>query len=142
MKRFPSWSFNMSALTVRNTHGDYFISQFLCEEDRLSSIIDWTTACTHPVIWEIMRSFVYSAPCCARSEIDSQLLERYIAAYCRYGTLNDYDRENLYRLYLSIPDRRLRLLRTVLRLRRGQSGDFSQVGAACHKAPEEHGSLC
>lgn len=24
MKRFPSWSFNMSALTVRNTHGDYF----------------------------------------------------------------------------------------------------------------------
>ena len=36
----------------------------------------------------------------AHGEIDSQLLERYIAAYCRYGTLNDYDRENLYRLYL------------------------------------------
>lgn len=85
---------------AQHPRGLYFISQFLCEDGRLSSIIDWTTACTHPVIWEIMRSFVYGAPCCARGEIDSQLLERYIAAYCRYGALNDYDRENLYRLYL------------------------------------------
>ena len=70
MKRFPSWSFDLSALTVRNTHGDYFISQFLCEDGHLSSIIDWTTACTHPVIWEIMRSFIYGAPCCAHGERD------------------------------------------------------------------------
>lgn len=47
-------------------------------------MIDWTTACVHPVIWEIMRSFVYGAPCCADGKIDPQLLERYIAAYCRY----------------------------------------------------------
>ncbi len=99
MQRFPAWRFELSRLTLRNTHGDYFISQFLCEDGRLTAVIDWTTACVHPVIWEITRSFVYGAPCCAEGRVDKRLFERYVAAYCRYGTLNDYDRENLYRLY-------------------------------------------
>ena len=63
-------------------------------------MIDWTTACIHPVIWELMRSFVYAAPCCADGSIDRSLLARCVHAYCRYGTLNDYDLENLERLYL------------------------------------------
>ncbi len=46
-----------------------------------------------------MRSFVYGAPCCAEGKIDTQLLDRCITVYCRYGTLNDYDRKNLYKLY-------------------------------------------
>ena len=99
MKRFPVWRFDLSKLTFRNTHGDYYISQLLCENGHLSSVIDWTTACVHPVIWEIVRSFVYGAPCCAEGKINTNLMERYIAAYCRYGTLNDYDLENLYKLY-------------------------------------------
>lgn len=99
MQRFPAWRFDLSRLTLRNTHGDYFISQFLCEDGRLTGVIDWTTACVHPVIWEIMRSFVYGAPCCAEGRVDKRLFERYVEAYCRYDMLNDYDRENLYRLY-------------------------------------------
>lgn len=99
MKQFPAWQFELSKLTLRNTHGDYFISQLLCENGHLSSVIDWTTACVHPVIWEIMRSFVYGAPGCAEGEITPKLMERYITAYCRYGVLNDYDLENLYKLY-------------------------------------------
>ena len=99
MERFPAWMFDLSRLTLRNTHGDYFISQFLCRDGRLTAVIDWTAACVHPVVWELMRSFVYSAPCCADGRIDRPLLARYVRAYCRYGTLNDYDLENLYRLY-------------------------------------------
>ncbi len=30
----------------------------------------------------------------------AELLARYVDAYCQYGTLNDYDLENLERLYL------------------------------------------
>lgn len=99
MKHFPKWQFDFDQLTLRNTHGDYFISQFLCENGHVTGVIDWTTACVHPVIWEIMRSFVYGAPCCAAGEIDKPLLDRYLDAYCRYGTLNAYDIQNLYRLY-------------------------------------------
>lgn len=100
MERLPAWRFDLDRLTRRSTHGDYFISQFLCENGHLSAVIDWTTACVHPVIWEIMRSFVYAAPGCAGGKIDGTLLDRYVGAYCRYGTLNGYDRENLYRLYI------------------------------------------
>lgn len=100
MECFPAWRFDLNRLTCRNTHGDYFISQLLCEDGHLSAVIDWTTACIHPVIWELMRSFVYAAPCCADGSIDRSLLARCVHAYCRYGTLNDYDLENLERLYL------------------------------------------
>lgn len=99
INRLPVLKFDLNRLTTQNTHGDYFISQFLCEKGHLTAVIDWTTACIHPVIWEIMRSFVYGASCCADGHIDANLLERYVDAYCRYGKLNTYDRENLYRLY-------------------------------------------
>ena len=100
MSHFPAWRFDLNRLTCRNTHGDYFVSQFLCENGHLTAVIDWTAACVHPVIWELMRSFVYAAPGCADGSIDRQLLARCVHAYCRYGTLNDYDLENLERLYL------------------------------------------
>ena len=100
MERLPAWEFDLNRLTCRNTHGDYFISQFLCENGHLTAVIDWTTACVHPVIWEIMRSFAYGAPCCAEGRIDRRLLGRYLDAYCRYGTLNSHDLENLERLYI------------------------------------------
>lgn len=66
MERFPAWRFDLNRLTCRNTHGDYFISQLLCED----------------------------------GSIDRSLLARCVHAYCRYGALNDYDLENLERLYL------------------------------------------
>ena len=100
MQRMPAPDFDLTRLTLRNTHGDYFISQFLCENGRLSAVIDWTTACVHPVIWEIMRSFTYAAPACREGVIDRALLARYVDAYCRYGMLNDYDLQNLERLYV------------------------------------------
>lgn len=66
MERFPAWRFDLNRLTCRNTHGDYFISQLLCED----------------------------------ASIDRSLPARCVHVYCRYGTLNDYDLENLERLHL------------------------------------------
>ena len=99
IEQFPDMSFDLQKLTVRNTHGDYFISQFICDGGHLKAVIDWTTACVHPVIWEIMRSYVYSSPKCADGKIDRDELQRYVEAYCRYGTLNEYDLENLLALF-------------------------------------------
>lgn len=99
MQRLPAPCFDLTRLTLRNTHGDYFISQFLCENGHLSAVIDWTAACVHPVIWEVMRSFTYAAPACREGVIDRALLARYVEAYCRYGALNDYDLQNLEALY-------------------------------------------
>lgn len=41
MQRMPAPDFDLTRLTLRNTHGDYFISQFLCENGRLSAVNDW-----------------------------------------------------------------------------------------------------
>ena len=60
MGRFPAWKFDLNRLTHCSTHGDYFISQFLCEDGHMTAVIDWTTACVHPAIWEITRSFEYT----------------------------------------------------------------------------------
>ncbi|MCH5262606.1 MAG: aminoglycoside phosphotransferase family protein [Lachnospiraceae bacterium] len=99
MEHFPNMSFDLSRLTLRNTHGDFFISQFICEQGHLKAVIDWTTACIHPVIWEIMRSYVYGSPKCVDGEIDTEELRRYIQVYCRYGTINEYDLKNLISLF-------------------------------------------
>lgn len=99
VKHMPAPDFDLSRLTLRNTHGDYFISQFLCENDHLTAVIDWTTACVHPVIWEIMRSFVYAAPECKDGTIDHALLAQYVQSYCQHASLNSYDLQCLEKLY-------------------------------------------
>ena len=69
MKRFPKYDFDLNRLTCVNTHGDFFISQLICGVDRINAVIDWTTACVHPAVWEIMRSYVYAAPECAGAKL-------------------------------------------------------------------------
>lgn len=99
MKRFPEYNFDMGKLTCNATHGDYFISQFICGEDKINAVIDWTTACVHPVVWEIMRSYVYAAPECVNGEIDINKLSDYFRNYCKFASLNSYDLENAAKLF-------------------------------------------
>lgn len=91
MKRFPKYEFDLDALTLCPTHGDYFISQLLCSGDCINAVIDWTTACVHPVVWEIMRSYVYAAPECADGNINIGNLVRYFRAYTKHSPLCPYD---------------------------------------------------
>lgn len=99
MGRFPKYSFDLSRLTCCATHGDYFISQLICGEDKINAVIDWTTACVHPVVWEIMRSYVYAAPECANGEINISRLADYFRSYLRFAKLSDYDLQNAAKLF-------------------------------------------
>ena len=71
MKRFSVPDIQLDRLTRKNTHGDFFISQLICGENKINAVIDWTTACIHPVVWEVVRSYVYAAPECRNSDIDT-----------------------------------------------------------------------
>jgi len=95
MKRFPKYKFDIKRLTCQSTHGDYFISQLLCGEDKIQAVIDWTTACVHPVVWEIVRSYVYAASSCKEGEIDIEEFVLYVGEYCKYAELSDYDIDNM-----------------------------------------------
>lgn len=91
MKNFPKYRFEIDKLTCVNTHGDYFISQLICGEDGINAVIDWTTACVHPAVWEIVRSYAYAAPECAYGVINAENLAEYFKAYLRFSSLNEYD---------------------------------------------------
>lgn len=99
MKRFPQYSFDIDRLTCTNTHGDYFISQLICGENHINAVIDWTTACVHPAVWEIMRSYIYAAEECANGEINVKRLVKYFRSYLSYAKLNMYDIETAAKLF-------------------------------------------
>ncbi len=99
MQRFPEYTFDLKQLTCQSTHGDYFISQLLCGEDKINAVIDWTTACVHPVVWEIVRSYVYAAPSCKDGQIDMDEFVCYVKEYGRFATLTEYDLLNMVPLF-------------------------------------------
>ena len=99
MHRFPAYSFDLQQLTCQSTHGDYFISQLLCGENTINAVIDWTTACVHPIVWEIVRSYVYAAPSCKDGQIDMEEFVNYVKEYCRYAVLTRYDLANMIYLF-------------------------------------------
>lgn len=95
----PDYHFDIRKFRCGNTHGDYMISQLIWQDGKINGIIDWTCACRHPYIWEIVRSYVFMAPETKQGEINIQALIAYIAKYLESGCLNSYDIENAGRLF-------------------------------------------
>lgn len=103
MPRFHVPEINLSKLTRSNTHGDFFISQLICRDTKIAAVIDWTTACIHPVVWEIMRSFIYGSPKTKDGNINISDFIEYTENYLRYAPLNAYDLEMMpYIFYYQI----------------------------------------
>lgn len=99
LNHFPKYDFDISEFTYGNTHGDYMISQIICAGHSIKGIIDWTTACRHPLIWEVVRSYIFMAPECKEGRLDIGKFEHYLTAYLQKGRLNKYDIENAGRLF-------------------------------------------
>jgi len=103
MRRLDIPEINFGKLTRANTHGDFFISQIICNNMKIAAVIDWTTACVHPVVWEILRSFVYGNPNCRDGVIHIPDLVEYTKAYLSKASLNRYDLEMMpYVFYYQI----------------------------------------
>lgn len=98
-ERMQPFRFDPERLTCCNTHGDYFLSQLLCGEGEIRAVIDWTTACVHPAVWEIIRSYVYAAPECAQGRIDPEGLARYVRMYRTQASLTREDLELMVPLF-------------------------------------------
>ena len=99
MRRFPVCSLDLDRMTCQNTHGDFFISQLICREREIRAVIDWTTACIHPVVWEIVRSYVYASPRCANGEIHTDEFLNYVREYRKYAPLNREDLAQMIKLF-------------------------------------------
>ena len=91
LKKFPEFEFDLSKLSCKSTHGDYSICQLICGESQIKAVIDWTSACVHPIVWEIIRSFAYAAPSSKDGKIDISEFLEYVSHYLNFGKLNSYD---------------------------------------------------
>lgn len=100
ISEMTEYHFDIKRFTVGNTHGDYMISQLIWDKDTIKGVIDFTCACKHPYIWEIMRSYFFMAPEVADGEVNISALINYISAYLEEGKLNSYDIENAGKFYL------------------------------------------
>lgn len=94
VETMPSFEFDITRFSCGNTHGDYMISQLIWKDEKINGVIDWTCACIHPYIWEIVRSYLFMAPEVRQGEIDIESLIGYINSYLEIGSLNAYDIEN------------------------------------------------
>ncbi|MGN0165522.1 MAG: phosphotransferase [Lachnospiraceae bacterium] len=99
LESMPDYIFDINRLSYGNTHGDYMISQLIWQNEKINGIIDWTSTCKHPYIWEIVRSYVFMAPEVKQGEIDIDFLLAYICKYMEYGSLNAYDIQNAGNLF-------------------------------------------
>lgn len=99
IENFPEMDFDLSRLTFRNTHGDYTVNQIICDAGEIKAVIDWTSACRHPVVWEVTRSFFYADVSCGNASFDEKKYREYVRRYESIQPLTAYDKENLLRLY-------------------------------------------
>lgn len=95
----PAYEFDINKFSCGNTHGDYTISQLIWLDGKINGVIDWTCACVHPYIWEIVRSYVFMAPEIKQGEISIDRLICYIADYMKISPLKAYDIENAGKLF-------------------------------------------
>ena len=88
-----------NALTRGPTHGDYSCLQVLSNEFESTSIIDFTSACILPYVWEIARSFCQSDESARNGEIAYGRLKIYLSRYLRVSDLTANDIRHFFDYY-------------------------------------------
>jgi len=90
-------------LTLRNSHGDYHILQLICGPSSVRAIIDFSTACIVPLVWEVIRSYSYGDTECVDAQINVPNLKNYVSIYLEHMELSRYDLEMMpYVKYLQL----------------------------------------
>lgn len=86
--------------TFGNSHGDYHILQLICREESVKAVIDFSSACELPLMWEVIRSYSLGDPACAKGELDVGRLQEYVRRYLEAGgELSRYDLRMMPYLY-------------------------------------------
>lgn len=87
-------------LTIKNTHGDFNILQFIYKNNHINSVIDFVSACKMPVVWELIRSYSYIDKDVKNGIFNLDTFTDYIKEFNKYVKLNDYDLKYMSYIYL------------------------------------------
>lgn len=86
---------DLSAVTVKRSHGDYSVLQLLYNGDEIKAVLDFVNAGEVPIAWELIRSYSY-----ADRTFSIPRLAAYVNEYRRYADLNTDDLRYMPYLYL------------------------------------------
>ncbi len=88
-------------ITYLSTHGDYSACQLIGENGRIKAVIDFSSAVSLPIVWEIMRAYIQSSSACKdgrRFDLDDFLL--FVKEYLKYAPLTRSDLKAMPYVYL------------------------------------------
>ncbi len=98
----PHFNRYYDGITYCATHGDYSCFQYICDHEHIIAVIDFSSAKTLPVVWEIMRSYVQSSDSCKDGkEFNVHDFCSYVRTYLRYAPLNKQDLAAMPYVYLN-----------------------------------------
>lgn len=101
LKRNPKRIETCSRAAYGASHGDFLGCQLICRNGHIQAVIDFSAACTLPLVWEVMRSYVQTSSFCRRAaKIDVDGLLGYVAAYIEYAPLSQADLAAMPYVYL------------------------------------------
>lgn len=102
LKKYNDDHLKYSKLKRVNSHGDYNNLQILCDQskEKIIAIIDFSSAAYVPAVWEIIRSYSYSAKeCIDGSNINFQKFKKFIDKYLNNSILDLFDVANMAGFY-------------------------------------------
>ena len=97
LQHIENWKFDASKLTCCNSHGDFTNNQIVLGNH--TNIIDFTSCCKQPVVWELVRFFLHTDKSATDGKIDKMRFEEYLSCYTKIAPLNNYDLENMFKVY-------------------------------------------
>ena len=87
-------------LTIKNTHGDFNVLQFIYKNNHINSVIDFVSASKMPVVWELIRSYSYIDKDVKNGIFNLDTFTDYIKEFNKYVKLNEYDLKYMSYIYL------------------------------------------
>jgi Ser/Thr protein kinase RdoA (MazF antagonist) len=91
---------DFNSLTILNTHGDYNVLQFIYNQNKVTAVIDFISACKMPIVWEIIRSYSYIDKDAKNGEFNITHFIDYVCEFSKTIKLTKTDLELMPILYL------------------------------------------
>lgn len=88
-------------LTIKKSHGDFTVSQFIYDkENKINAILDFVATRNIPVAREIIRNYFFMAKEIKKQKIDFKFFLEYVKEFMKIYELNYYDLQYMPLLYL------------------------------------------
>ena len=91
---------DLDKTTIKASHGDYNVLQFIYKDGKINAVIDFINASKLPIIWEVIRSYSYIDRDAKNGEFNMDTFIRYVDEFSKYIRLNEYDLKYMVKLYL------------------------------------------